>query len=58
MKYDRECPVCFATECFACQNGQCVILVSNDFGAKDCPFFKTTAQVEKEQAMYKKGKKL
>lgn len=33
-------PPCCRADCFACENGLCEILTSNDFGARDCPFFK------------------
>lgn len=46
----NECPVCNEAECFACENGLCVVLKDNDFKGKKCPFFKTNEQAEKEQA--------
>ncbi len=33
-------PPCDRSDCFACANGRCQILTSNDFGKRECPFFK------------------
>lgn len=27
-------------DCFANRNGKCVCLIDNNFGSKDCPFYK------------------
>ena len=27
-------------DCFANRNGKCICLIDNDFGDKDCPFYK------------------
>lgn len=44
-----ECPECDRNNCFAYSNGECVILTDNDFGARECPFYKTQAQFERER---------
>lgn len=49
MSRNNICPPCNVDECFACENGLCLILTSNDFGKRECPFFKTAEQVEREQ---------
>lgn len=49
MEVDKKCPACGREDCFAYQNGFCVALISNDFGDRECPFFKTNEQVAKEK---------
>lgn len=39
----ETCPTCDKAECFACENGYCVILTNNQFN-RGCPFFKTREQ--------------
>ena len=35
-------PICIThTDCFANSNGKCTCLEDNDFGDRDCPFYKT-----------------
>ena len=34
-------PPCSRTDCFACDNERCTILTNNDFGERECPFYKT-----------------
>lgn len=46
----KNSPACNVTECFACEEKHCIILTKKDFGARQCPFFKTREQVEKEKA--------
>lgn len=41
-------PACGKVECFAYQDGCCVLLTDNNFN-KDCPFYKTREQVAKEK---------
>lgn len=36
-------------DCFANQEGRCACLKDNDFGGKDCPFYKPADTVRKEQ---------
>lgn len=45
-----ECPSCDRNNCFAYSNGECVILTDNDFGERECPFYKTQAQFERDAA--------
>jgi hypothetical protein len=40
---------CDRKDCAACFDGNCVALTETDFGDRECPFFKTVAQVEAEQ---------
>ena len=47
-------PVCDKKECFACEEWNCLILTKNDFGNKECPFFKTKEQVEEEREYCRK----
>ena len=35
-------------DCFANTNGYCTCLMNNDFGGRDCPFYKKKAQFESE----------
>lgn len=36
------------TDCAAYRNGMCIILTDDDFGKKDCPFYKTNEQNRRE----------
>ena len=36
-------------DCFANQGGRCACLKNNDFGGRDCPFYKPADTVRKEQ---------
>ena len=49
MKDTNKCPACNVVECFACEDGFCVILNDNKFRNKKCPFTKTQEQVAKEK---------
>ena len=49
MRGKVNSPYCNKGDCFACKEGKCDALVDNSF-AKECPFYKTNEQVEKEQA--------
>lgn len=42
-------PKCGNNKCFACEDGKCRALIDNDFGNKPCPFFKTRAQLAREE---------
>ena len=37
------------TDCFALSDGRCVCLSENDFGEKDCPFYKPGDESTREQ---------
>ena len=50
----NKCPTCSVEECFACEEGLCIILNSNNFGERKCPFFKTREQVAEELAYCEK----
>lgn len=50
MKGPKYNPPCNRVDCFAHEDGHCVLLVNNNFGEKGCPFFKTTQPCEEEQA--------
>ena len=50
----KDLPTCVAGECFACEEGQCTVLVDNNFGTRKCPFFKTKEQVANEEEAYEK----
>ena len=45
----KEIACCDKDECAACNHGYCIALHDNDFGNRDCPFFKTREQNEAEQ---------
>lgn len=53
MKEIKDFPRCSSVECFACEEGHCLILTNNKFKGKPCPFFKTKEQVLNEQARCK-----
>ena len=39
-------PACNAhKDCFANKHGKCICLSDNDFGKRDCPFYKTESEV-------------
>ena len=43
-------PVCTAhPDCHACRNGRCMALDRNDFGGRDCPFYKDSEVNRREQ---------
>lgn len=43
-------PICDKhTDCFANHGGRCVCLIDNDFGSKDCPFYKGRKRYEEEK---------
>lgn len=54
MKKEKHDPVCDRTDCAACMNRHCTILVDNNFGDRECPFFKTWDQNEEEIAYCRK----
>ena len=47
--YTDERPRCLRTECFANYGDRCSCLTDNDFGRRECPFFKTREQRAKEE---------
>ena len=47
-------PFCDKKSCFACEDFSCRILTTNDFGKKECPFYKTNQQVEEEKEYCRK----
>lgn len=47
-------PPCDRVECFACEYRSCRILNDNDFGKRDCPFFKTREQFRADFDRYRK----
>lgn len=49
MNITKEFPICAATDCANCEEGRCVALVDNNFGARKCPFFKTREQAAQEK---------
>ena len=49
-----ECPKCDRYTCFAYNNGKCVALTDNNFGKRECPFYKTPARIAAEEARVKK----
>ncbi len=42
-------------DCFANQGGRCACLKNNDFGGRDCPFYKPADTVRKEQGRQNGG---
>ena len=48
MTENKDFPSCSKADCAACNNGRCIALISNDFGGRECPFYKTKEQNEKE----------
>ena len=49
-----RCPTCKVVECFGYDDGYCMTLTGNDFGDKECPFFKTREQVAEEREYCRK----
>ena len=48
--FKRVFPVCGKhRDCFANKDGRCICLSDNDFGKKDCPFYKNKTEAENEQ---------
>ena len=43
-------PVCARVTCFGNMSGKCRVLVDNDFGGRDCPFYKARDQLDEERA--------
>ena len=52
MKHQKICPACDIARCFANENGKCELLTDNDFGERECPFFKTKARAAREKELY------
>ena len=50
METKDKGPTCNKVECGANEDGFCVCLLNNNFGKRECPFFKTKEQCEKEKA--------
>lgn len=50
MGNNKHCPACTKDECAANEDLHCIALTDNNFGGKECPFFKTKEQNEKERA--------
>ena len=48
-----ECPKCGRHTCFGYNDGKCMILTGNNFGKRNCPFYKTAAQIVAEEARVK-----
>ena len=48
MEVFDDYPLCAKDDCAACVNKRCIALRDNDFGSKECPFYKTKEQNEKE----------
>lgn len=42
-------PPCDRSDCFACEFGNCTILTNNDFGKRECPFYKKQETGSKTQ---------
>lgn len=51
----KNLPSCNRDDCFAHKDGKCVLLTSNCFGERECPFFKTKEQAEAESKKYFKN---
>lgn len=47
-KYKVEFPDCRKRKCFGYSEGKCTILSDNNFGKRECPFFKTQSQIDRE----------
>jgi hypothetical protein len=45
MTYQKTEPACNREDCFACVDGKCVLLNNNDFGKRECPFYKTNDKI-------------
>ena len=45
-------PICNREDCFGCKEGKCIVLAKNNFGKRDCPFFKTKEQAAKDKKIY------
>lgn len=42
-------PKCWCNQCFGYEDGKCLILSSNNFGGRKCPFYKTREQILAEE---------
>lgn len=49
-KIEDEKPRCLRSECFANYGDRCACLADNDFGDRDCPFYKSKRQLADERA--------
>ena len=56
-KYMDERPRCLRSGCFANYGDHCSALADNDFGNRNCPFFKTKQQLDEERAAINKKKR-
>ena len=45
MTYLRNDPACNREDCFGYKNGKCVVLIDNNFGNRECPFYKNNDQI-------------
>jgi len=43
-------------DCFAYLNGRCRALCECNFGEKNCPFYKTKEEYEKQERRYRYGR--
>ena len=44
-------------DCLACDKGKCIALSDNDFGGRDCPFYKPLDSVDEVyRQKYRRGK--
>lgn len=39
-------PICKRKDCLACEDGKCIALNNNNFGSRECPFYKDKNQTE------------
>ena len=39
-------PTCNREDCLACENGKCLALSDNNFGNRECPFYKNKDQIK------------
>lgn len=46
MNNPKYFPNCNREDCFACKDGKCELLTDNDFGKRECPFYKTEEEVK------------
>ena len=51
---EEKFPICNREDCFANLDGKCVLLLDNDFGNRECPFYKTKKQAEAENEYYQR----
>lgn len=50
MAYQQSITRCNKWDCAGFDDGNCICLIDNNFGKRECPFYNTKEQAAKEQA--------